>query len=186
MLGCKEAAVAPAEKPGFASIDITGAEYAQGFSLKDFNGQERRLVEFAGRVVVVFFGFTQCPDVCPTTLVELADVRKRLGAAGSKVQTVFVTVDPERDTPAVLKAYMANFDPEAIALIPTAEQLAALSKDYKMFYRKAEGKTPTSYTMEHTANGYVFDGKGRIRLIARYGMGPQLLATDIEKLLAGA
>ncbi len=170
-------------KPQFASIDITGADYAKGFELPDANGVVRRLSEFNGRVVVVFFGFVQCPDVCPTTLAELAETKKLLGKQGAKLQTVFVTVDPERDTPAVLKAYMADFDADAIALIPSAQALAALAKDFKVYYKKVAGSTPTSYSMDHSANGFVFDPQGRIRLVARYGMGAKALAKDIAQLL---
>lgn len=151
-------------KPQFSSVDLTGADYAKDFQLPDQDGKLRSLKEFQGKVVVLFFGYTQCPDVCPTTLTELAQVKKLLGADGDKLQGVFVTVDPERDTPAVLKAYMANFDPGFIALRGTPEQLAATAKDFKVFYKKAEGKTPTSYSMDHSAASYVYDTKGQLRL----------------------
>jgi protein SCO1 len=177
--GCSDKA------PSFVSIDITGAEYARDFALPDHNGQQRGIKDFAGKVVVVFFGYTQCPDVCPTTMTELAEIRKLLGADGARVQAIFITVDPERDTPEVLKAYMANFDPSFLALRPTSqEQLAALTKDFKAYYKKAEGRSPTSYTMDHSAGSYVYDTKGRIRLFTRYGTGAQALAGDIRQLLA--
>jgi protein SCO1 len=180
MAGCTEA------KPQFKAIDLTGADYAKDFQLTDHNGQVRSLQDFKGKVVVIFFGYTQCPDVCPTTMAELAEAKKLLGADGAKVQGLFVTVDPERDTPEVLKAYMANFDPSFLALRGTPEQLAAAGKEFKLYYKKVDGKTPTSYTMDHSAASYVFDTQGRVRLYARYGAGPQALASDLALLLKQA
>lgn len=171
------------DKPAFKSIDLTGADYAQGFSLTDHNGQLRTLKDFAGKVVVVFFGFTQCPDVCPTSMAELAQVKQLLGADGDKLQAIFITVDPERDTPELLKAYMGNFDPSFLALRPTPEQLPQLAKDFKIYYKKVDGKTPGSYTMDHSAGSYIFDEKGRIRLYNRYGAGAEVLASDIKLLI---
>ena len=170
--------------PSFTSIDITGADYARDFSLPDHNGQQRSVKDFAGKVVVVFFGYTQCPDVCPTSMSELAEIRKLLGPDGDKLQGIFITVDPERDSAEVLKAYMANFDPSFLALRPTSpDQLAALAKDFKAYYKKVDGRTPTSYTMDHSAGSYVYDTKGRIRLFTRYGSGAKPLAEDIRQLL---
>ena len=171
------------EKPQFKSIDLTGADYAQGFSLADHNGKQRTLQDFSGKVVVVFFGFTQCPDVCPTSMAELAQVRQLLGPDGEKLQAIFITVDPERDTPELLKAYMGNFDPSFVALRPTPEQLPQVAKDFKVYYKKVDGKTPGSYTMDHSAGSYIFDGKGRIRLYNRYGAGAEALASDVRLLL---
>jgi protein SCO1/2 len=173
------------DKPSFRSVDITGADYARDFNLPDADGKPRSLKDFAGRAVVVFFGFTQCPDVCPTTLTELVQVKKLLGADGARVQGIFVTVDPERDTPEVLKAYMANFDPGFVALRGTPEQLAAVAKDFKVYYKKVEGKTPGSYTMDHSAASFVYDPQGRLRLYTRYGTGAQALADDLRILLKG-
>lgn len=173
-------------KPSFAAVDITGADYAKDFQLPDHNGQQRSLKDFQGKVVVVFFGFAQCPDVCPTSMAELAQVKEALGADGDKLQGLFVTVDPERDTPEVLKAYMANFDPSFLALRPTPEGLVALAKDFKLYYKKVEGKTPTSYTMDHSAGSYVYDPQGRLRVYTRYGSGAQALADDVRTLLAEA
>ena len=177
LLGC-----AP-DKPQFKSIDLTGADYAQGFSLLDHNGQLRTLKDFAGKVVVVFFGFTQCPDACPASMAELAQVKQLLGPDGDKLQVIFITVDPERDTPELLKAYMGNFDPTFLTLRPTLEQLPQVAKDFKIYYKKVEGKTPGSYTMDHSAGSYIFDPKGRIRLYNRYGAGAEVLASDIRLLL---
>ena len=173
-------------KPEFKSVDITGADYAKNFQLTDHNGQPRSLKDFQGKVVALFFGYTQCPDVCPTTLAELAEVKKALGADGAKLQAVFVTVDPERDTPEVLKAYMANFDPDFLALRGSPEQLAAMAKDFKVYYKKVEGKTPTSYTMDHSAASYIYDTKGNLRLYSRYGSGAEALLSDIRLLLKQA
>lgn len=170
-------------KPQFASLDLTGADYAKDFRLTDANGQARSLRDFQGKVVVVFFGYTQCPDVCPTALAELVEVKRLLGPQGDKLQGIFVTVDPERDTPQLLQAYMANFDPSFVALRGTPEQLAAMAKDFKVYYKKVEGKTPTSYTMDHSAASFVYDTEGRLRLYTRPGTGPQALAQDIRLLL---
>ena len=172
-----------AEKPQFKSIDLTGADYAKGFALSDQNGKPRTLQEFAGKVVVVFFGFTQCPDVCPTSMAELAEVKKLLGPDGDKLQAIFITVDPERDTPGVLKAYMGNFDPTFIALRPTMAELPDFAKSYKVFYKKVEGRTASSYSMDHSAGSYVYDAKGQIRLYNRYGSGAEALASDIKLLM---
>jgi protein SCO1/2 len=173
-------------KPSFAAIDITGADYAKDFALSDHNGKPRVLKDFAGKVVVIFFGYTQCPDVCPTTMAEMVEVKKLLGPDGSKLQSIFVTVDPERDKPEVLKAYMENFDPTFLALVPTPEQLAVMAKDFKIYYKKVDGKTPTSYTIDHSAGSYVFDTKGKVRLFTRYGTGAKPLAQDIAILLKQA
>jgi protein SCO1/2 len=170
-------------KPQFKAIDLTGADYAKDFQLTDQNGQVRSLKDFRGKLVVVFFGYTQCPDVCPTTMAELAEAKKLMGADGDKVQGLFVTIDPQRDTPALLKAYMANFDPTFLALRGTPEQLAATAKEFKVYYKKVDGKTATSYTMDHSAASFVYDTHGRLRLYTRYGSGAQALASDLQLLL---
>jgi len=173
------------DKPAFRGVDITGADYAQGFELSDQNGQVRTLKDFAGKAVVVFFGFTQCPDVCPTALQEMAQAKQLLGADGAKLQGIFITVDPERDTSELLKAYVANFGSDFVALRPTAEQLPKVTKDFKIYYKKVEGKTPTSYTMDHSAGSFTFDPKGRIRLYNRHASGAETLAADVKILLSG-
>ena len=182
LVACLLAACSP-DAQKFKSIDITGADYAKGFALADHNGAQRTLADFKGKVVVVFFGFTQCPDVCPTALADLAKVKRLLGPQGDKLQGLFVSVDPERDTAEVLKAYMTNFDPGFLALRPTAEQLPEVAKAFKIFYKKVEGPTPTSYTMEHSAGSYVFDPQGRVRLYTRQAVGAQGLAEDLALLL---
>jgi protein SCO1/2 len=174
------------KKPAFAAIDVTGANYAKNFELTDHNGQVRHLPDFAGKIVVMFFGYTQCPDVCPTSMAELAEVKKALGKDGDKLQGIFVTVDPERDKPEMLKAYMGNFDPTFLALYATPEKLAELAKDFKVYYKKVDGKTPTSYTMDHSAGSYVYDTKGQLRLFTRYGSGAAALTQDIQLLLKEA
>ena len=179
-------ACAPEEKPQFKSIDLTGADYAKDFSLPDQFGKVRTIKDFAGKVVVVFFGFTQCPDVCPTSMAELASIRKALGADGDKLQAIFITVDPERDTPELLKAYMSNFDPTFLALRPGTDKLPDVAKDFKVYYKKVDGKTPGSYSMDHSAGSYVYDTRGRVRLYSRYGTGTEGLTSDIRLLLKGA
>ena len=170
-------------QPSFKGVDITGADYAKGFSLMDHNGQVRSLADFSGKVVVVFFGYTQCPDVCPTSMQELAEVKRLLGADGDKLQGIFITLDPERDTAELLKAYMVNFAPSFMALRPNPEQLAAVTKDFKIYYKKVDGKTATSYTLDHSAGSYTFDTQGRVRLYNRYGSGATALAADVATLL---
>ena len=170
-------------KPAFKGVDISGADYAKELNLPDQNGQVRKLKDFSGKLVVVFFGYTQCPDVCPTTMQELAEVKRLLGPDGDKLQAVFVTVDPERDTTELLKAYVENFDASFVALRPTQEQLPAIAKEFKIYFKRVEGKTPTSYTMDHSAGSYTFDTQGRVRLFNRYGMGSQALADDFKLLL---
>ncbi len=173
-------------KPAFKNIDITGAEYAKALSLPDVDGKPRTLAEFKGKVVIVFFGFAQCPDVCPTTLAEIADVRSKLGAAGAKVQPVFVTVDPERDTPAVLKEYVKPFGGDIVALRGTLEETQAAARSFKIFFAKNPGKTEGSYSIDHTAGSFVFDPKGQVRLFVRYGGGVESWLDDLKLLLAEA
>ena len=175
--------VACGDKLSFKSIDITGANYALDFDLPDTEGRARRLSDFQGKAVVLFFGYTQCPDVCPTTLQELTQARQLLGPLGDRVQGLFVTIDPERDTADVLRAYMKSFDPSYVALVPSSDQLAQAAKHFKVYYKKSEGKTPTSYTMDHTAASFVYDPQGRIRLYTRYGLGAQALADDLRLIL---
>ena len=182
--GCDGNTPGAAPKPTFKGVDITGAEYARSLALTDVDGQPRTLADFKGKVVVVFFGYTQCPDVCPTTMAELAEVKRKLGADGARLQGIFVSVDPERDTAALLKAYVANFGPDLIGLRGSLEQTQAAAKEFKVFYAKVPGKTASSYTVDHTAGSYVFDAQGRVRLFTRYGSGAQALTDDLKILLA--
>jgi len=182
--GCGDkAASPPPPKASFNSIDITGAEYARKLDLPDADGKVRSLAEFKGKVVVVFFGYTQCPDVCPTTMAELSQVRRALGDDGAKLQGIFVTVDPQRDTGVVLKAYCDNFNAGFIGLRGSDEQIKQVAREFKVFYAKVPGKTESTYTIDHTAGAYVFDTQGRIRLFSRHGAGPKALEDDIRTLL---
>jgi len=167
----------------FNSVDITGADYAKDLSWQDASGQAHHLSDYKGQLVLVFFGYTQCPDVCPTSLSELKDIKATLGSQGKLVRTLFVSVDPERDTQEVLDAYMANFgeDYTGVALSPEALKVAA--KEFKVFYQKSPGPTPTSYAMEHTAGFYVYDTKSQLRLFVRYGTPKESLLGDIKTLL---
>ena len=175
-----------ADKVAFKAIDITGANYAQALDLPDPSGRVRTLADFQSRVVVVFFGYTQCPDVCPTTLAELAEVRRALGADGDRLQGIFVTVDPERDTPELLQAYVDNFQSGFIALRGDDAQTKAIAQRFKVFYAKVPGQTPQTYTVDHTAGAYIFDPKGRVRLFTRHASGVDALIHDIQLLLKGA
>jgi protein SCO1/2 len=177
-----EAAALP--KPSFKGVDITGANYAQALNLPDTEGRNRSLADFKGKVLVVFFGYTQCPDVCPTTMTELAAVKKQLGPDGDRVQGIFVTVDPERDTPALLKQYMDAFNAGFVALRGTPDQIKATAKDFKVFYAKVPGRTDDSYTVDHTAGSYLFDANGHVRVFTRYGAGAEALTQDLKILLA--
>ncbi len=181
LTGCSEKPAAAA----FHSIDITGADYADGFSLTDHNGQLRTLADFKGKAVVVFFGFTQCPDVCPTSMSELAQARKLLGADGDRLQGLFVSIDPERDTPEVMKEYIGSFDPTFLALYAKPGDLPDLAKRFKIYYKKVPGSTPDTYTMDHSAGSYIFDPQGKVRLYFRYGSGAQAMADDVKLLLTG-
>jgi len=183
LAGCDKLGPSAPAAAAFNGVDITGAEYGRELALPDADGQARTLGDFKGKVSVVFFGYTQCPDVCPTTLAELARIKQSLGADGSRVQGVFVTVDPERDTAEVLKAYVGNFDPSFVALRGSAAQTTAAAREFKVFFAKVPGKTPDSYTMDHTAGSYVIDAKGRLRLFERYGTPPEALAADLKQLL---
>ena len=171
-------------KSTFRNTDVTGLNYAKDFNLTDHNGKPRQLADFRGKVVVVFFGFTQCPDVCPTTMVEMADVMKQLGPDADRVQVLFVTVDPERDTQALLSQYVPAFDSRFLGLRGDLAATEKVAKEFKVFFQKVPGKQPGSYTIDHTAGSYIFDDKGRIRLFVRHGKGPEPIAHDIRQLLA--
>lgn len=170
----------------FHSLDISGAPYGKDFELPDMNGQIRRLADFRGQVVAMFFGFTQCPDVCPTTLGEMVLVKQQLGEDASRLQVLFVTVDPERDTPEILQAYMQAFDPQFLALVPTPEQLRTrIAPDFRVYYRKVDSSQPGAYTMDHSAGILLFDPQGRLRLHSAYGARPEAIAADVRALLQG-
>lgn len=183
LAGCDRLGLSlPSGQPAFKGIDVTGADFR--YALPDVNGQLRTPADFKGKVTAVFFGYTQCPDFCPTSMAELVQVKKALGADGERLQAVFISVDPERDTPEVLKAYVGHFDPSFVALRGTPEQTAAAVKDFKGFFAKSPGKSPGSYTVDHTANLYLFDTQGRVRLVERYGSGVEALTADVKALLS--
>ncbi len=179
-------------KPQFRNTDITGADYAKGFALTDHNGRKVTLADYKGKVVTVFFGFTQCPDVCPTALAEMREVVARLGADAGKLQVLFITIDPERDTQALLAQYVPAFHPSFVGLYGDMTTTAAVAKDFKVFYQKVPGKAPGSYTMDHSAGTYVFDPQGRLRLFVRPAPASEpaasleRLVSDIRLLLAGS
>lgn len=177
-------AVVSCDQPmSFNAVDITGADYAKELSWREASGTEHRLSDFKGQLVLVFFGYTQCPDVCPTSLSELKEIKASLGAEGQKIRTLFVSVDPERDTQEVLDAYMANFGEDFKGISLSPEQLSLTAKEFKVFYQKSPGPTPTSYAMEHTAGFYVYDTKGQLRLFVRYGTPKESLMKDLQTLL---
>ncbi|MBV6322355.1 SCO family protein [Duganella violaceipulchra] len=182
LAACERRAAAP--RVEFTNTDLTGLPYAKDFALTDHNGKPRTLADFKGKVVLMFFGYTQCPDVCPTTMAEMAAAMKELGPQADQVQVLFVTVDPERDTQQLLAEYVPAFDKRFLGLYGTAEQTAAVGKEFKVFYAKVPGKTPGSYTMDHTAASYVFDKQGKIRLLVRSGQGPAPIVHDLKLLLA--
>ena len=170
--------------PPFKTIDITDAEYGKGFSLDDPDGKTRTLADFKGRLVMVFFGFTQCPDICPTALTRAVEVRRLLGPQADKLQVVFITVDPERDTPDLLKGYATTFDPSFLALRGDEERTRATAREFKVFYNKVP--TGSSYTMDHTALSYVFDTHGKLRLAVRHNQTAEDIAYDLKILLDAA
>jgi protein SCO1 len=169
--------------PRFQATDVSGTSFARDFQLVDHNGQPRSLADFRGKVVVLFFGYMHCPDVCPTTLAELAEVRKRLGADAARVQVLFVSVDPERDTRDLLASYVPAFDPSFLGLYGDAEALARTAKEFKIVYQKRAGQAPERYTMDHSAGTFVFDPEGKLRLYVSYGQGPAVFEHDIRELL---
>jgi len=168
----------------FQNTDVTGLDYAKGFTLTDHTGKQRTLADFKGKAVVVFFGYTQCPDVCPTTMAEMASVMQKLGPQADQVQVVFITVDPERDTQELLASYVPAFDKRFIGLRGTSEQTAKVAKDFKVYYEKVPGTEPGSYTINHMAGSFIFDKDGRVRLFVRHGTGADAIVHDLRQLLS--
>jgi protein SCO1/2 len=181
LAGCDKLAARP---PSFQNTDLTGLDYAKGFELTDHTGKARTLADFRGKVVVLFFGYTQCPDVCPTTMVEMANVLKELGPKADQVQVLFVTLDPERDTRELLASYVPAFDKRFLGLYGDAAATAKVAKEFKVFYAKHPGGEPGSYSMDHTAGSYVFDRDGNIRLFLRHGQGTAPIVHDLKQLLS--
>ena len=172
-------------QPQFGNTDISAAGYANDFALTDHTGKPRTMVDFRGKAVVIFFGYTQCPDVCPTTMTGMAEALKLLGADADKVQVLFVTVDPERDTPQLLAQYVPVFNPNFLGLYADAQTIARTAQDFRIFYKKQPGSTPSTYTVDHTAGSYVYDPKGRLRLYIKHGEKPEVIAKDLKLLVAG-
>lgn len=171
--------------PQFANADLSYADFGKDFALTDHNGKARTLADFRGKAVIVFFGYTQCPDVCPTTLTEMAEVLKLLGADADKVQVLFVTVDPARDTRELLAQYVPHFNPTFLGLYGDEAATAKTAQEFHIFYKKQPGSTPTTYTIDHTAGSYIYDPSGKLRLYAKYGEKPEQIAKDLKLLLAG-
>jgi len=180
---CAALAGCAPEGPKFQSSDVTGSAFGRNFDLIDATGRPRTLADYRGKAVVIFFGYTQCPDVCPTTLSELAEVMKRLGPDADRVQVLFVTVDPERDTPELLSQYVPAFDPRFMGLYGDAAATERVAREFKIIYQKQPGPAPGSYTMDHSAGTYIFDPQGRLRLYVSYGQGPDVFAHDLRELL---
>jgi protein SCO1/2 len=182
LLGCGDKTALP-NNVTFKNTDLTGLDYAKDFALTDHNGKPRTLADFKGKAVVIFFGYTHCPDVCPTTMAELSAVMQQLGPLADKLQVLFVTIDPERDTQELLSKYVPAFDPRFLGLYGDAAATAAVAREFKIFYGKQPGKGEGSYTMDHTAASYVFDPQGRIRLFIRHGQGAEPIVHDLKLLL---
>ena len=172
-------------KVSFVNTDITGSDIGRDFELTDHTGKRRTLADYRGKVVALFFGFAQCPDICPTTLADLAQVKKDLGADGDKFQVLFITVDPERDTQEVLAGFVPAFDSSFVALRGDKAEIDKVTKDFKVFAQKVAGKDSGNYTIDHTAATYVYDTQGRVRLFVRHGQTLSLIA-DVKQLIAAA
>jgi protein SCO1 len=170
-------------KPEFNNIDISGADYARDFALTDASGARRSLADYHGKVVVLFFGYTHCPDVCPTTLAQLAQARRLLGTDAERVQILFVTLDPERDTPQLLQRYVPAFDPSFVGLTGSRQQIEATAREFKVFFQKVDGPAPDSYTLDHSSGSFVFDPQGRVRLYLSDKSRPDQIAPDLKRLL---
>jgi len=170
--------------PAFQATDITGAAFARDFSLTDHNGQIRTLADFKGKVAAIFFGYTHCPDVCPTTLSDFAAALQQLGPQAKRVQVIFVTVDPQRDTPELLKLFVPAFNPDFLGMFTDQESLKILAKEYKVVYQKTSVKGADDYLIDHSAGTYVYDPQGRLRLLIPYGSSPDAIAHDLKILLA--
>ena len=182
LVGCGES------KTKFNAMDVTGAPWGQTYSLPDLTGQVRTPADFPGKVTAVFFGFMYCPDACPTHLTKMGEVRKALGPRGDQLQLVFITVDPERDTPEKLRQYLNSFDPSIVGLRGTPEQVQAIAKDFRVFYKKVEtkasAKDPMAYTIDHTTFTYIFDGQGKLRLVIPHDLATEKIAADFQHLLS--
>ncbi|WP_200876739.1 SCO family protein [Cupriavidus sp. SK-3] len=169
----------------FKSTDITAVDWGRDFHLIDHNGRPQSLSDFRGKVVMLFFGYTHCPDVCPTTMADIARVRAKLGEDGRRVQGLFVTVDPKRDTPQVLAQYVPAFDPSFLGLYGDEQTTAALAREFKIFWDAQKPDAQGNYTVDHSGGIYVFDPTGRLRLLMRPGTAIDAMAADVALLLKG-
>lgn len=179
LAGCQPAP----QPPSYQATDITGAAFARDFRLTDHNGQDRTLADFKGKIVAVFFGYVHCPDVCPTTLSDFARALQQLGPQAERVQVIFVTVDPQRDTPDLLKQFVPAFNPGFLGMYTDAESLKRLAKEYKVVYQKTSVKAADDYLIDHSAGTYIYDPKGNLRLLMPYGSSPDVIAKDLKTLL---
>jgi len=173
------------EPARFNATEVTGVPWGKDFALTDHHGKPRRLADFQGKAVVLFFGYTQCPDVCPTTLTAMRDTLKLLGTDAARVQVLFVTLDPARDTPQLLADYVPWFESTMLGLWADEKTIAATAGEFKVFYVKRPGAQAGSYSIDHSAASYVFDPQGRLRLTVRHGEAPERVAADLRLLLAG-
>jgi len=170
-------------KSTFNGIDVTGSGMGGELQLADHDGRQRSLAEFRGKAVVVVFGFTHCPDVCPTALSDLASAVKALGADGGRVQVLFVTVDPKRDRPELMRQFVPAFHPSFLGLTGDEAALAKVRKDFNVYAAIREGSSPDNYSVDHSGQMFGFDPQGRIRLVWAPGTAPKLLADDLRVLL---
>lgn len=178
-------AIAGCAPEPFVGSDVSGAAYGRNFRLQDHTGRERTMADFRGKAVVLFFGYTQCPDVCPSTLAEAKQTMDLLGAAADRVQVLFVTVDPERDTTALLANYVPAFHPTFVGLRGDAQQTSAVTASFRILYRQQPGSTPETYTIDHSAGLFMFDPAGQLRLYHGHGTVAKSLAHDLKLLVDG-
>lgn len=183
MMGMVAACQSKSPSVALYGTDITGADFAKSFKLTDHLGKVRTLEDFKGQVVLLFFGYTHCPDVCPTTMADLAKAMKLLGEDSRRVQVLFVTVDPERDTPQLLAQYVPSFYPSFLGLYGTVDEIAATASDYKIYYSKQASNGQAKYTIDHSAGVYAYGPDGRIRIYLKYGQKPEQIASDLKTLL---
>lgn len=184
LLACPPLAAQPGRASVFHAEDITQRRLGQTLSLEDPDGKTRTLQEFRGKVVLLYFGFTHCADVCPTELARLADLKRRLGPAGNAVQVLFVTLDPQRDTPAILRDYAPAFDPSFIALSGNPQAIAAAAHEFRVAYQKIPGSAPDRYTIDHSTYVYALDRASRLRLRFAPEQSIEQLQDDVRALLA--
>ena len=170
-------------EPEFLSTNITNASFGKDFKLSDHNGDIRSLADFRGKVIVLFFGYTNCPDICPSIMGKLAGTIKNLGNDSKQVQVLFISVDPEHDTPALLKQYVSTFNPTFLGLSGDLQTTRNIAKEFKITFQKQTGTTQDSYIMEHSTGAYIFDQKGKLRLYVNSGTNIDIISHDISELL---